>query len=49
MRPVWPLDVGQETCIILRMYEAERHKVEDSAVREANPDDKQKGAPWAKP
>lgn len=37
-----PLDVYQETRIILRMYQAARQKAEDSAVREAD-SDKQKG------
>ena len=36
MRPDCPLDVDQETRIILRMYQAARQKAEDSAIREAN-------------
>lgn len=42
MRPDCRLDVDQETCIILRMYQAARQKAEDTAICEANPA-KQKG------
>lgn len=37
MRPDCPLDVDQESRIILRMYQAARQKAEDSAIREAAP------------
>lgn len=37
MRPDCPLDVDQESRIILRMYQAARQKAEDSAIREADP------------
>lgn len=44
MRPDCPLDVDQETRVILRMYQAARQKAEDSAIREADPA-KQNGDP----
>lgn len=37
MRPDCPLDVDQESRIIIRMYQAARQKAEDSAIREAAP------------
>ncbi len=42
MQPDCPLDVNQETRIILRMYEAVRQKAEDSYSREAGPADPKK-------
>lgn len=42
MQPDCPLDVDQETRIILRMYEAVRQKAEDSYSREAGPADPKK-------